>query len=71
MLLENVTGPPLVGYSVSSDLTVVTDAERETLLGSKVVVERPTVMKSIKHRGETDQDSRAPRSSLRMASRRA
>lgn len=45
MLLENVTGPPLVGYSVSSDLTVVTDAERETLLGSKVVVERPTVMR--------------------------
>ena len=47
--LENVTGLPFVGYSVSGDLTVVNVAEREAeLLASKVFVERPTIMISLK-----------------------
>ncbi len=46
--LENVTGLPFVGYSVSGDLTVVNVAEREAeLLASKVLVERPTIMISM------------------------
>ena len=47
--LENVTGLPFVGYSVSGDLTVVNVAEREAeLLASKVLVERPTIMISMR-----------------------
>ena len=47
--LENVTGLPFVGYSVSGDFTVVNVAEREEeLLASKVLVERPTIMISIR-----------------------
>jgi len=43
--LENVTGLPFVGFSVSGDLTMVNVAEREAeLLLSKVLVERPTIM---------------------------
>ena len=49
--LENVTGLPFVGYSVSGDLTVVNVAEREAeLLASKVLVERPTIMISMRVR---------------------
>ncbi|HEY1783420.1 MAG TPA: hypothetical protein VGG79_23875 [Roseiarcus sp.] len=47
--MENVTGLPFVGYSVSGDLTVVNVAEREAeLLASKVLVERPTIMISMR-----------------------
>ena len=47
--LENVTGLPFVGYSVSDDWTVVNVAEREAeLLASKVLVERPTIMISMR-----------------------
>jgi hypothetical protein len=43
--LENVTGLPFVGFSVSGDLTMVNVAEREAdLLLSKVLVERPAIM---------------------------
>ena len=43
--MENVTGLPFVGFSVSGDLTVVNVAEREAeLLLSKVLVERLTIM---------------------------
>ena len=43
--LENVTGLPFVGFSVSGDSAVVNVAEREAeLLSSKVLVERPTIM---------------------------
>ena len=60
--LENVTGLPFVGYSVSGDLTVVNVAEREAeLLASKVLVERPTIMitrESSRCRGQNDHGAR-------------